>query len=110
VPLTNFERTIIEFRKMDYLLDEYHEQNSGKARLFYALGYTRERWDVLAEDLRSQHLVLDAVEVKPNPHGRKFEITGPLRGPAGEANIKSIWIIRNEEDFPRFVTAYKEDR
>lgn len=92
---------------MDYVLDPEHPDNKGKARLFAALGYTRPGWQQLADDLRSQHLILDAEEVESTIHGRKFEIVGPLQGPTGSAIIKSIWIIRRDEDFPRFVTAYR---
>jgi hypothetical protein len=105
--LANVESTIILFDKMSYILTEEHPQNRGKARLFAALGYTRENWQQLADDLRTQHLILDAEEVEPTRHGRKFEIERPLHGPKGVANILSVWIIRWEEDFPRFVTAYK---
>jgi hypothetical protein len=94
---------------MIYVLNPTHPQNNGKARLFAALGYTAENWERLEHDLCTQHLPLDAVEVEPTIHGRKYEITGFMQGPGGSANILSIWIIRWEEDFPRFVTAYKAD-
>jgi hypothetical protein len=107
VPLTNVQSTIILPEKMDYILNAEHPENGGKARLFAALGYTQENWEQLASDLRTQHLILDAQEVEPTRHGRKFEIVGLLRGPKGFANILSVWIIRWGEDFPRFVTAYR---
>ncbi|MPZ47722.1 MAG: hypothetical protein GEU75_00120 [Dehalococcoidia bacterium] len=94
---------------MDYVIDSNHPQNHGKARVFVSMGYTRENWQQLADDLRSQHLVRDAKEVEPTRQGRKFLIEGNLQGTAGSANIRSVWIIRWGEEFPRFVTSYPLD-
>jgi len=48
--------------------------------------------------------------VAANAHGQKYEVRGKIHGPTGgEAQITSIWIILNGEDFPRLVTAYPEE-
>jgi hypothetical protein len=107
--LENKDLSRVGISKVIYLVDPAHPKNGGKARLLNALGYREDNWHQLDTDLREQHLVLDAEEVERNIHGRKYEIVGPLRGPAGTANILSIWIIRWGEDFSRFVTAYKAD-
>jgi hypothetical protein len=95
---------------MEYVIDTGHDQNQGKGRVFQAIGYTRENWDLLERDIRSQHLTQEALEVEPTRHGRKFHIIAPLQGPTGTANILSVWIIRHGEDFPRFVTAHRYRR
>jgi hypothetical protein len=41
------------------------------------------------------------------PYGRKFEVDGILGGSFGRsALVRSVWIIRTEEDFPRLVTVF----
>ena len=42
---------------------------------------------------------------------RKYEVRGTLSGPTGDALIVvTVWIVLNDEDFPRFVTAYPRPR
>ena len=42
--------------------------------------------------------------------GQKYEVNGILRGPSGrEARVTTVWIVKNGEDFPRFVTVYPGD-
>ena len=106
MPLPNADdASITESKLRNYLLDPYGKSPS-KARLFAALGYTQENWELLARDLRDQHLGLDAHEGRPSPHGKVFEIVGELRGPKGRARIKSVWMIDTRSDIPRFLTAY----
>ena len=67
----------------------------------------KEGWHQLESDLRNQHLRLDCRLGEQNRWGQKYEIHGPLRGPEGKmASVVSVWIILNDEENPRFVTAY----
>jgi len=69
------------------------------------LGYSPEDWARLEADLREQHLSHEAVPARPSPYGRKYEILAPVTGPNGmTAWIRSIWIVRTEEDRARLVT------
>jgi len=77
-----------------------------KARVFRALGYTRDDWRRLENDLRAQHLTKDAIEEPATKHGQFFRIVARLEGPTGGATIRSVWIIRFGEEFPRLVSAY----
>jgi len=93
-------------RKLEaYLLNPDHKDNDGKARLFAGLGYTQENWQLLAADLREQHLTQDANDLGAFPHGQRYEIIAVLRGPTGSANIKSVWQIDHDKEYPRFLTA-----
>ena len=92
------------------MLSPQHPIGRFKAVFFAGLGYTEEDWAKLETDLRSQHLTLDAEERERSTYGRKYMITGRLRGPSGEeANLISVWVIREGEEIPRFVTAYPGD-
>jgi hypothetical protein len=96
---------IPESKLRNYLLDP-NGNSPSKARLFAALGYTQANWELLAHDLREQHLVLDAQEGRPSPYGKVYEIVGELRGPKGRARIMSVWMIETGTDVPRFLTAH----
>jgi hypothetical protein len=108
VRLPNADEAVIPREKLrDYLLSPEHAVGRFKAAFFASLGYTREDWSALEVDLRSQHLPLDAEEVKATGYGRKFTITGPMRGPSSStAIVTSVWVVRSGEETPRFVTAY----
>lgn len=106
--LPNADKAIIPVEKLrDYLLSPHHPVGKFKAAFFASLGYTEEDWTKLEEDLRSQHLVLDAEEQERTLYGRKFVIVGPLTGPSERtALVVSVWVIPSGEESPRFVTAY----
>ena len=110
--LPNADQAIISQEKLrDYLTSTTHPIGRFKASFFRRLGYTEQNWQSLDEDLRTQHLSHDAEESMPSHYGRKFTITAILRGPAGEeASVTSVWVIRSDEDVPRFVTAYPGGR
>jgi Domain of unknown function (DUF6883) len=108
--LPNAEEASIPAAKLrDYVLNESHPDNQGKARVFEALGYAPDIWEQLAADLRTQHLTKDAVEGKPSGHGRRYLIEAPLTGPSGRANIRSVWQIDHGGEVPRFITAYPNE-
>ncbi|MFI4884631.1 MAG: DUF6883 domain-containing protein [Steroidobacterales bacterium] len=42
------------------------------------------------------------VERAPTRYGRKYEVSGILRGPSGrESVVKTVWMVGHGEDFPR---------
>lgn len=106
--IPNADRAAIDSAKLrDYLLSPQHPVGRFKAAFFAQLGYRQDNWQMLAADLRTQHLTRDAREWPASRHGRKFEIRAPLRGPNGQTlDVVSVWMIRVLEDMPRFVTAY----
>ncbi len=106
--LPNAEHAIIERAKLeDYVLSFSHPVGRFKARFFAGLGFSADRWDVLEQTLRTQHLSQDAEAGVPDAFGQPFTIRAILRGPAGRsALVVSVWLIRAGEAQPRFVTAY----
>lgn len=90
-------------------MSDSHPIGRYKAALFRSLGYDIPQWNILFQDIR-QLLIEDAVEVETNEYGRKYAIRGSIHGPNGrKADIVTIWMLRNGEDFARFMTAYPED-
>jgi len=106
--LPSADRAVVDDAKVrDYLLSPAHPVGRFKARFFVSLGYTVEEWWRLRDDIvalaRSGQLALEA----DGPYGRKFEVDGILGTSSGRsAMVKTVWIIRAGEDFPRLVTVF----
>jgi hypothetical protein len=93
----------------DYLLSPTHPVGSCKATFFFRLGYTQVDWPSLEDDLRLLIGVEPALRAAQSEHGRKYEVRGTLAGPNGrEARVVTVWILGEEGDPPRFITAYPE--
>jgi hypothetical protein len=66
------------------------------------MGYSQDRWERLAADLREQHTVSEVDEVVESPHGRKYIIRANLKGPNGRTfAMQSIWMSQGR--FSSFV-------
>ena len=108
--LPNAERAIVELRKVrDYLLSPGHPVGRFKALFFGRLGFTTETWQELRDELRSVPLQEEAELAERTAYGQKYIVRGTIAGAAGrEARVLTVWIILNDEDTPRLVTAYPE--
>jgi hypothetical protein len=108
--LPNAKNAIIaEGKLVSYLLDLDHRRGGSKARLLISLGYEATSWQVLADDLRKEHLSADVVESRDTPWGKRYEIVPPLTGPSGDTILfRSIWQIDLGTDYPRLITMYPE--
>lgn len=90
----------------DYILSESHAVGRFKAKFFRALGYERDDWKALKGDILAM-LDNEAVEKERTEYGQKYEVRGAIQGPSGKrADVVSVWIVLDGEDFPRFITAY----
>lgn len=104
--LPRAEDAIIPVGKLrDYPLSFEHPVGRSKAGFFQRLGFRREEWHTLESALRSQLISGTVMEQPPTRYGRRFVVTGQLQGPARVTTIRTVWIIRQGEDIPRFVTA-----
>ena len=61
-----------------------------------------------SETYESSTLASDATFDGATEHGQMYRIVVEHQGPTGTATIRSIWIIRFGEEFPRFVSAYPD--
>ena len=106
--LPNGERAFVDMRKLvDYCLDPVHPRGRHKARVFRsALGFSVEN----AEDLRQALLRCaatgDAALTEEDEFGQRYVIDYGAQGPAGTADVRTVWMVRSGEDFPRLVTCY----
>jgi Domain of unknown function (DUF6883) len=106
--LPNADRAVIDPAKIrDYLLAPAHPVGRFKARFFVSLGYAPDQWERLQDHIlaiaRSGAISAETATT----YGRKFEVDGILTAPSGlSATVRTVWIIRVEEDFPRLVTVF----
>ena len=100
MPLPNRDRAHIDRRKLtDYLLNRNHPDATGKSA-FFCSRYGND-WERLRDDL-FDHAEGAVVDVEETRHGTRYVIEEPLSGPL----VRSVWMIRTGESFPRLVTAY----
>jgi len=106
--LPNADRAIVNPTKIrDYLLSAVHPVGRFKAAFFISLGYSAEQWERLRDDILALGRTGTALSGQPSPFGRKFELDGILIGPSGRsAEVRTVWILRADEQSPRFVTAF----
>jgi hypothetical protein len=106
--LPNGDQAVIDPRKVtDYCLSPDHDDGKHKARLFHdMLGLTSDDARVLLDALKAAAAGGDAIVGKLDKHGQRYVIDSELTGPGGQAIVRSAWIVRSGEDFPRLVTCY----
>jgi hypothetical protein len=91
----------------NYCLNPEHRRGRHKARVFASsLGLTIDN----AWELRTALLAAarndDATPAEHDEYGARYVIDFMASGPAGQAMIRSSWIIRRGEDFPRLTSCY----
>jgi hypothetical protein len=107
--LPNGERAIVDIVKLrEYCLSATHLRGRHKARVFSSrLGLTSADANVLrAALLDAAARRTDAVEGSADRFGVRYLLDFDLVGPTGTGTIRSAWIVRTGEDFPRFTTCY----
>jgi hypothetical protein len=108
VKLPNSERALVDPQKLtDYSLDSEHDEGRHKAHLFESLlGISHHNAQLLIDAVQRAALTGEAVLGKLDKYGQRYVIDFSYSGPGGTAIIRSAWIIRTGEDFPRLVTCY----
>ena len=106
--LPNGDRAYIGMRKLaDYCLSQAHLVGKDKAVLFQkALALMAEHIDLLKSWLL---LAAHSIEAEPgitDEYGIRIRIDFEARTVTGAATLRSAWMIRTGEDFPRLVTCY----
>lgn len=106
--LPNPDQALIPFEKLEgYSLNPNHSEGRHKAAVFQsALDIGLEEAEELRSALRQALITQDAVPLTRNPYGQKYQIDFDMTRPNKQATIRSIWIVRDGEDFPRLVTCY----
>jgi len=108
VKLPNPERAVVDIHKLrNYCLNPEHRRGCHKARVFAAsLGLTADDANYLREALLGAVRENDAVPAEHDEYGKRYVVDFMARGPVGEATVRSSWIIRQGEDFPRLTSCF----
>lgn len=106
--LPNKSKAQVSITKIvNYLLSEAHPLGKSKARYFRSHGFKDEN---VAELVSGFLLIARNSQVERSERslfGVKYVINGELSTPNGDMiRVRTIWIIENNSDLPRFVTAY----
>lgn len=106
--LPNGERAVVDSRKLlRYSLDPEHDEGQHKSHLFESLlGVDRQNAQLLIEAVKKAAVEGEAVIGKLDKYGQRYVIDFVFTGPGGTAAVRTAWIVRAGEDFPRLVTCF----
>ncbi len=106
--LPNGDRAFIDVDKLrHYCLSMAHPRGKHKARVFAAaLGLTDAQVEVLGAALRMAARSELAVQGPVDEYGSRYLVDFEMAAKRGRRTVRSIWLIRNGEDYPRLITCY----
>ncbi|MEX1026459.1 MAG: DUF6883 domain-containing protein [Candidatus Paceibacterota bacterium] len=111
MPIPDANRAVVEDVKVrDYLLNLSHPDGGSKAVWFHALGYNRDDWHYLATDLLDVAQNCEEFDTENTKFGVKYKARGAVGRPDHRpAMVLTVWIVE-DDDPPRLVTAYPDDK
>jgi hypothetical protein len=106
--LPNPDQAVVDMQKLiGYCLNLDHSDGQHKAKVF------RAALDIgIAEAAELQSILLQSVKVynaipsKSNQQGQKYIIDFSITRLEKQTSVRSAWIVRYDENFPRLVTCY----
>lgn len=106
--LPNAGRAEVDPRKLtEYCLSPTHPVGKHKAVVFRsALGVTAEDAETLRGWLLRAAESGEAVPERADEFGERFRLDFEASTAVGAATVRSAWIVRAGEDFPRLTTCY----
>lgn len=106
--LPNPEAAFIDIQKLrNYSLNPEHDRGKHKARLFLAiLGLTAQDAEELQCILLEAIQLYDAILTSQDEYGQRYVVDFPLTRNQNTATIRSTWIVRPTETFPRLTSCY----
>jgi len=108
VRLPNSERALVDVEKLrDYCLSQTHPRGRHKARVFAeALGMTTVNAEELRRLILAAALVSDATLAERDDYGQRYVVDFSINRTGLEARVRTSWIVRRGEDFPRLTSCY----
>ena len=105
--LPNGERAVVDSRKLqDYCLNLQHPHGRNKARVFAAVGIHQAHSELLRRALLSAAIEAEARLGVANPYGQRYIVDFDLVHVGKTLPIRSTWIVRIDEGFPRLTSCY----
>lgn len=108
VDLPNPDDAVVDIRKLrDYCLNPVHPKGRNKARVFASvLGLTASDAERLREALLSAAVSEEAVPAERDEYGQRYVLDFEMLTQEARATVRSGWVVRNEEDFPRLTSCW----
>lgn len=106
--LPNAARAVVEIEKLrDYCLSASHPRGKHKARVFAtSLGITSDDVEELRDAILSAIVSEDATPTERDEYGQRYVVDFTMSRQEGQATVRTAWIIRANEDFPRLTSCY----
>lgn len=106
--LPDGDRAILDLRKLeDYCLNPQHPVGRNKARVFReALGIVQADAASLAEEFLEAARTTEAAPAGMDDWGPRWSVDIVVSRQDKRAMVRTIWMMRREEEFPRFVTCW----
>lgn len=106
--LPNAEAAFIDLNKLqNYSLNLQHDRGKHKARLFAAiLGLGSDDADLLQAFILEAIQIYDALPTSLDEYGQRYTVDFPITRNENTATVRTTWIIRPTEIFPRLVSCY----
>jgi len=70
------------------------------------LGPTAYDAEALKEALLEAASTEDAMFIEADDFGQRYTLDFQMQGHEGSAAVRSLWIVRRGEDYPRLITCY----
>ena len=106
--LPNARQAVADIRKLrNYCLDPSSPKGSSKARVFAAtLGLTQSDAEFLRRALLRAAHEETAATGETDDFGERYTVDFVLRTAIGQRRVRSGWIVRRGENFPRLTTCF----
>jgi len=106
--LPNADRAVVDLMKLtEYCLNPHHLRGRHKARVFAsALGITASEAESFRQILLSAAVDHDVTPGEGDCYGQRYLLDLRMETSTGSAWVRSCWIVRDGEDFPRLTSCY----
>jgi hypothetical protein len=108
VKLPNPEHAVVDLEKLrDYCLSVEHPRGRHKARVFAAaLGLSADDAEQLRTAILAAARTKEVVRARRDEFGQRYVLDFAMATSFGQARVRSGWIVRTGEDFPRLTSCY----
>jgi hypothetical protein len=109
--LPNVEYAYVDIERLrTYILNPNHPEGRHKPLVFQsALGITVDDAELLRNTLLEKAKSEEATLGRVDQYGQRYRLDFVMITEKGKAEIRSAWIVRLDETFPRFLTCYVID-
>lgn len=106
--LPNRDHAFIDIIKLEgYCLNMAHPEGRHKARVFHsALAMTQQDATTLRDAIQSATRTQQATKTQADEYGTRYTLDFELTFNSRSAMIRTCWIVRKNENFPRLSTCY----